>query len=155
MRVSMYFSFINIVSLAAAAPALVAAAGTATAGTAAGAPAAAAAAKDKAVDAKEKERPAEKQPLGAALEKLFLELVLHVSIQTTTTRVEMAALEPAFMLGLRSNIPHIRQMFFAVFHKSIERGLPARLQYLLGSQSWESLSGTFWYVLTRGKGWLT
>jgi transformation/transcription domain-associated protein len=75
----------------------------------------------------------------------FLDLVIKIYSNPSFARSELTVrLEQAFLLGTRNENPQIRSQFMRVFDRSISRTLYTRLNYILGVQNWESLSGTFW-----------
>ncbi|KAI9356612.1 hypothetical protein BD770DRAFT_444067 [Pilaira anomala] len=82
---------------------------------------------------------------NARLTEDYLDLVLKIYSNPAFARSELTVrLEQAFLLGTRSENPQMRSQFMRVFDRSISRSLYSRLNYLLGVQNWESLSGTFW-----------
>ena len=52
--------------------------------------------------------------------------------------------ERPYMLGLRASTQDMRRKFFQIYNKSIPTPLFDRLQFLICTQSWEKLAGTFW-----------
>ena len=48
------------------------------------------------------------------------------------------------MLGLRASSQDMRRKFFQIYNKSIPQPLFDRLQFLICTQNWEKLAGTFW-----------
>ena len=89
----------------------------------------------------------EQFPELLALHKEFLDLVYFIYSDNTPTKEkksERAQLEPGFMMGLRSPDPAIRAKFFKIFHRSIEKTLLGRMNYILATQNWESLGNHFW-----------
>ncbi|BGP49947.1 transcription-associated protein 1 [Rhodotorula kratochvilovae] len=80
-----------------------------------------------------------------ALQKDFLNLILDLYTDPALARSELTLrLEPAFLMGCKVRDPVIRSKFLATFDKSLSTGLFSRLHYILGVQSWESLSETYW-----------
>lgn len=80
-----------------------------------------------------------------ALQKDFLNLILDIYTDASLARSELTfRLEPAFLMGCKVRDPVIRSKFLATFDKSLATGLFSRLHYLLGVQSWETLSETYW-----------
>lgn len=77
---------------------------------------------------------------------LALTLALALpSTQIASMKAEMIGkIERGFMLGLRCGDSTVRNKFFQIFHDSVAPGLPARLQYILQVQNWESLKDSFW-----------
>lgn len=80
-----------------------------------------------------------------ALQKDFNNLILDIYTDASLARSELTfRLEPAFLMGCKVRDPVIRSKFLATFDKSLATGLFSRLHYLLGVQSWETLSETYW-----------
>ncbi|BGP26145.1 transcription-associated protein 1 [Rhodotorula toruloides] len=80
-----------------------------------------------------------------ALQKDFLNLILDVYTDASLARSELTfRLEPAFLMGCKVRDPVIRSKFLATFDKSLATGLFSRLHYIIGVQSWETLSETYW-----------
>ncbi|GAA6061309.1 hypothetical protein JCM10212_005423 [Sporobolomyces blumeae] len=80
-----------------------------------------------------------------ALQKEYLNLILDIYEEPSLTRSELTyRLESAFLMGCKVRDPVIRSKFLAVFDKSLPTGLFSRLQYIIGTQSWETLSETYW-----------
>ena len=52
--------------------------------------------------------------------------------------------ERPFMLGLRSSSQDMRRKFFAIYNKTLPPTLFDRLKFILCTQNWEHLAGTFW-----------
>ena len=52
--------------------------------------------------------------------------------------------ERPYMLGLRASSQDMRRKFFQIYNKSIPAPLFDRLQFLICTQSWEKLAGSFW-----------
>lgn len=52
--------------------------------------------------------------------------------------------ERPYMLGLRASSQDMRRKFFQIYNKSIPQPLFDRLQFLICTQNWEKLAGTFW-----------
>ena len=48
------------------------------------------------------------------------------------------------MLGLRSSSQEMRRKFFAIYNKTLPPTLFDRLKFILCTQNWEHLAGTFW-----------
>lgn len=48
------------------------------------------------------------------------------------------------MLGLRASSQEMRQKFFQIYNKTIPAPLFDRLHFLICTQNWERLAGTFW-----------
>ncbi|GAA6030453.1 hypothetical protein JCM8097_009114 [Rhodosporidiobolus ruineniae] len=80
-----------------------------------------------------------------ALTKDFLSLILDIYTEPSLARTELTfRLESAFLMGCKVRDPVIRSKFLAAFDKSLATGLFSRLHYILGVQSWEPLSETYW-----------
>ncbi|GAA6004124.1 hypothetical protein JCM10207_002438 [Rhodosporidiobolus poonsookiae] len=80
-----------------------------------------------------------------ALQKDFLSLILDIYTEPNLARSELTfRLESAFLMGCKVRDPVIRSKFLATFDKSLATGLFSRLHYILGVQSWETLSETYW-----------
>ncbi|KAJ2318100.1 transcription-associated protein 1, partial [Coemansia sp. RSA 2681] len=61
------------------------------------------------------------------------------------TRSEMTMrLEQAFLSGMQSEDSEMRGRFLETFDANMPPSLPVRLNYLLETQNWESVSSTFW-----------
>ncbi|KAJ2844854.1 transcription-associated protein 1, partial [Coemansia brasiliensis] len=81
----------------------------------------------------------------ALLERKYLSLVLEVYNDPRFTRSEMTMrLEQAFLSGMQSEDSEMRSRFLSTFDANMPPSLPVRLNYLLETQSWESVSSTFW-----------
>ena len=52
--------------------------------------------------------------------------------------------ERPYMLGLRASSQEMRRKFFQIYNKTIPTPLFDRLQFLICTQSWEKLAGSFW-----------
>ncbi|KAG1055750.1 hypothetical protein G6F43_002312 [Rhizopus delemar] len=75
----------------------------------------------------------------------YLDLILKIYSNPSFARTELTArLEEAFLCGTRSENPQVRSQFMRVFDRSLSRILYTRLNYILGTQNWESLSDSFW-----------
>jgi transformation/transcription domain-associated protein len=75
----------------------------------------------------------------------YLDLIHAIYASPTFSRTELTVrLENAFLLGCRQRDPLLRQRFIDIFDRTLVRSLPARLNYLLGNQSWEYLADTYW-----------
>ncbi|GAA5934352.1 histone acetyltransferase TRA1 [Sporobolomyces koalae] len=80
-----------------------------------------------------------------ALQKEYLNLILDIYTDPTLARSDLTfRLESAFLMGCKIRDPVIRSKFLAVFDKSLPTGLFSRLHYIVGLQSWETLSETYW-----------
>ncbi|KAJ2731298.1 transcription-associated protein 1 [Coemansia sp. BCRC 34962] len=81
----------------------------------------------------------------ALLERRYLTLVLEVYNDPRFTRSEMTMrLEQAFLSGMQSEDSEMRSLFLETFDANMPPSLPVRLNYLLETQNWESVSSTFW-----------
>ncbi|GAA5983547.1 hypothetical protein JCM5350_000270 [Sporobolomyces pararoseus] len=79
------------------------------------------------------------------LQKEYLNLILDIYTDASLARSELTfRLESAFLMGCKIRDPVIRSKFLAVFDKSLPSGLFSRLHYIVGIQSWETLSETYW-----------
>ncbi|GAA5864979.1 hypothetical protein JCM8547_004259 [Rhodosporidiobolus lusitaniae] len=79
------------------------------------------------------------------LQKDFLNLILDIYTEPSLARSDLTfRLESAFLMGCKVRDPVIRSKFLAAFDKSLATGLFSRLHYILGVQSWETLSETYW-----------
>lgn len=75
----------------------------------------------------------------------YLDLIHSIYIEPAYSRTELTVrLENAFLLGLRNSDPTVRQKFVDIFDRTLVRGLPGRMQYLLGTQNWEFLAEHYW-----------
>ncbi|KAJ2685471.1 transcription-associated protein 1 [Coemansia spiralis] len=81
----------------------------------------------------------------ALLERRYLTLVLEVYNDPRFTRSEMTMrLEQAFLSGMQSEDSEMRGLFLETFDANMPPSLPVRLNYLLETQNWDSVSSTFW-----------
>ena len=86
---------------------------------------------------------------GTELFNQFLELIYEIYSEPSLRRSELTSrLEPAFMLGCRSNDTSLRERFIDLLDSSIPRSLMSRLTYILAVQSWESLADHNWIYLS-------
>jgi transformation/transcription domain-associated protein len=75
----------------------------------------------------------------------FLQLIYDIYTQPSLKRTDLTTrLEPAFLLGTRTTDPELRSRFIDLFNSNLPRSMAGRLQYILASQSWESLSSSYW-----------
>ncbi|KAI0220626.1 transcription-associated protein 1 [Massospora cicadina] len=75
----------------------------------------------------------------------YLQLILDIYEDKNLAHTELTAkLEPAFMLGTRTDVPSTRSRFLALLDDSIPRPLPLRLKYILGVHDWERLASNYW-----------
>ncbi|KAJ2683129.1 transcription-associated protein 1, partial [Coemansia sp. RSA 1285] len=79
------------------------------------------------------------------LERRYLTLVLEVYNDPRFTRSEMTMrLEQAFLSGMQSEDYKMSERFLETFDANMPKSLPVRLNYLLETQNWDSVSATFW-----------
>ncbi|KAJ2091537.1 transcription-associated protein 1 [Coemansia sp. RSA 986] len=79
------------------------------------------------------------------LERRYLTLVLEVYNDPRFTRSEMTMrLEQVFLSGMQSEDCEMRERFLDTFDANMPPSLPVRLNYLLETQNWDSVSTTFW-----------
>ncbi|KAF8309342.1 hypothetical protein DL93DRAFT_2085770 [Clavulina sp. PMI_390] len=75
----------------------------------------------------------------------FLNLILDIYKEPSLRRTDLTIkLESAFLVGCRSKDPLLRLKFVELFDDSLPRTLTSRLQWVLGSQTWENLSDHYW-----------
>ncbi|KAI9822659.1 MAG: hypothetical protein M1827_000378 [Pycnora praestabilis] len=75
----------------------------------------------------------------------FLELVIRIYEDPKITRTELTVrLEHAFLVGTRAQDVDMRNRFMAIFDRSLTRTAPARINYVLTSQNWDTLADSFW-----------
>ncbi|KDQ11909.1 hypothetical protein BOTBODRAFT_176903 [Botryobasidium botryosum FD-172 SS1] len=75
----------------------------------------------------------------------YLQLIFDIYTEPSLRRTDLTTrLELAFLLGCRIKDPKIRARFTDLFEESLPRSLMSRLQYALGSQSWEYLADLNW-----------
>jgi transformation/transcription domain-associated protein len=79
------------------------------------------------------------------LHQNFLEIVSYVYKDKNLAGSELTArLEPAFLAGLKSVNPTIREKFMEVFDNSMKKKLFDRLMYIISSQNWEPIGKHYW-----------
>jgi transformation/transcription domain-associated protein len=75
----------------------------------------------------------------------FLTLILDIYREPSLRRTDLTIkLEGAFLIGCRAKDPAIRLKFIEMFDDSLPRSLISRLQFVLGSQTWEYLGDHYW-----------
>ena len=75
----------------------------------------------------------------------YLNLIYDIYKDPGLHRTDLTTkLEPAFLIGLRYKDPALRSKFAVLFDDSLPRSLSQRMQYVLGSQSWEYLADHYW-----------
>ncbi|WFD31947.1 transcription-associated protein 1 [Malassezia sp. CBS 17886] len=75
----------------------------------------------------------------------FLQLILEIYRDPALARSELTArLESVFLLGCRNADAAVRGEFIRLFDHALTRSLSARLQHLLGAQSWEPFAEHYW-----------
>ncbi|KDN49215.1 hypothetical protein K437DRAFT_79486 [Tilletiaria anomala UBC 951] len=75
----------------------------------------------------------------------YLELIHSIYENPAFARSELTVrLENAFLMGCKHKDPLLRQRFISIFDRTLVKPIHGRLQYLLGSQSWESLAEYYW-----------
>ena len=75
----------------------------------------------------------------------YLGLIYDIYKEPSLHRTDLTTrLEPAFLIGCRYKDPAIRSKFTVLFDESLPRSLSSRLQYVLGSQSWEYVAEHNW-----------
>ncbi|KAJ3116271.1 hypothetical protein HDU96_010045 [Phlyctochytrium bullatum] len=80
-----------------------------------------------------------------ALIEDYLNLILTIYSTPSFARSELTVrLEKAFLWGTQYEDPELRRKFLDLFNSSVEKTVPARLNYILGAQNWEHVSGSFW-----------
>ncbi|KAJ2474836.1 transcription-associated protein 1, partial [Coemansia sp. RSA 2320] len=83
--------------------------------------------------------------LFGLLEQKYLSLVLEVYNDSRFTRSEMTMrLEQAFLSGMQCEDAEMRGRFLETFDGNMPASVVVRLNYLLETQNWESVSSTFW-----------
>ena len=75
----------------------------------------------------------------------FLDLVIRIYEDPKITRTELTVrMEHAFLIGTRASDVDMRSRFMAIFDKSLSKTASVRLSYVLTSQSWDTLSESYW-----------
>lgn len=83
---------------------------------------------------------------STTLQNLFLDIV-HFVFSEPVPRVEMAAVEGIVMSGMVSRDPAVRNKFFDLFSKKLERDVVKRIECVLNPATWEPLPGVYWIGL--------
>ncbi|KAG8921641.1 hypothetical protein FRC01_000141 [Tulasnella sp. 417] len=75
----------------------------------------------------------------------LLGMVFDIYNEPTLRRSELTIrLEPIYLLGCRAKDPVLRTKFVDMFDESLPKSLSSRLQFVLGSSSWEHLGDQYW-----------
>ena len=75
----------------------------------------------------------------------LLALVYKIYTDTGLRRSELTIrLESMFLLGCRAKDPLLRMQFVDLYDESLPKGLGNRLQFVLGSSSWDTLGDQYW-----------
>ncbi|KAF8760148.1 PI3 PI4-kinase family [Rhizoctonia solani] len=78
----------------------------------------------------------------------YLNLIYDIYTEPSLKRSDLTTrLESVFLMGCRAKDPAIRCKFVDLFDTSIQRTVSARLQYALGSLSWEFVAEHYWIPL--------
>jgi transformation/transcription domain-associated protein len=78
----------------------------------------------------------------------YLQLVLDIFQEPSLERSDLTnRLEGAFLIGTRSRDPVLRSKFIAMLEDSLPTDVPGRLQFILATQNWEHVAGTYWMTL--------
>ncbi|KEP49326.1 histone acetyltransferase SAGA, TRRAP/TRA1 component, pi-3 kinase superfamily TRA1 protein [Rhizoctonia solani 123E] len=78
----------------------------------------------------------------------YLNLIYDIYTEPSLKRSDLTTrLESVFLMGCRAKDPAIRCKFIDLFDTSIQRTVSARLQYSLGSLSWEFVAEHYWIPL--------
>ncbi|KAG8711225.1 hypothetical protein FRC08_016173 [Ceratobasidium sp. 394] len=78
----------------------------------------------------------------------FLNLVYDIYTEPSLKRTDLTTrLESVFLMGCRAKDPSVRCKFIDLFDTSIQRTISSRLQYALGSLSWEFVAEHYWIPL--------
>ncbi|QRV75757.1 histone acetyltransferase SAGA, TRRAP/TRA1 component, PI-3 kinase superfamily TRA1 protein [Ceratobasidium sp. AG-Ba] len=78
----------------------------------------------------------------------FLNLVYDIYTEPSLKRTDFTTrLESVFLMSCRAKDPVVRCKFIDLFDSSIQRTISARLQYSLGSLSWEFVAEHYWIPL--------
>ncbi|KAG9074969.1 hypothetical protein FS749_013430, partial [Ceratobasidium sp. UAMH 11750] len=78
----------------------------------------------------------------------FLNLVYNIYTKPSLKRTDLTTrLESVFLMGCRAKDPSVRCKFIDLFDTSIQRTISSRLQYALGSLSWEFVAEHYWIPL--------
>ncbi|KAG8865354.1 hypothetical protein FRB96_000244 [Tulasnella sp. 330] len=74
-----------------------------------------------------------------------LKLVLDIYTEPALRRSDVTVrLETLYLFGCRAKDPVLRNQFVELYNESLPRGLSSRMQYVLGSNTWESLHDQYW-----------
>lgn len=74
----------------------------------------------------------------------FLDLVIRIYEDPRIARTELTVrLEHAFLVGTRAQDVDMRARFMNIFDKSLQKTISSRLIYILVSQNWDTLNGTW------------
>lgn len=75
----------------------------------------------------------------------FLVFIFDIYTDPALRRSELTIrLENMFLIGCKAKDPILRMRFVDLFDDSLPKSLSGRLQYVLGSSSWETLSDQYW-----------
>ncbi|KAF2204446.1 hypothetical protein GQ43DRAFT_387954 [Delitschia confertaspora ATCC 74209] len=75
----------------------------------------------------------------------FLDLVIRIYEDPKITRSELTVrMEHAFLIGTRAQDIDMRNRYMTIFDKSLSRTASSRLNYVLASQNWDTLSDSYW-----------
>lgn len=85
---------------------------------------------------------------GEVLFNNYLELIYDIYTDSTLRRSDLTTrLEQPFLLGCRAADPIIRERFIDLLDNNTPRSLLSRLNFICGSQNWESLADHNWTFL--------
>ncbi|RPD67165.1 atypical/PIKK/TRRAP protein kinase [Lentinus tigrinus ALCF2SS1-7] len=85
---------------------------------------------------------------GEVLFNNYLELIYDIYTDPTLRRSDLTTrLEQPFLLGCRAVDPAIRERFIDLLDNNTARSLLSRLNFICGSQNWESLADQNWIFL--------
>lgn len=85
---------------------------------------------------------------GEVLFNNYLELIYDIYTDPTLRRSDLTTrLEQPFLLGCRAADPAIRERFIDLLDNNTARSLLSRLNFICGSQNWESLADHNWIFL--------
>jgi transformation/transcription domain-associated protein len=78
----------------------------------------------------------------------YLQLILDIFQEPSLARSDLTnRLEGAFLIGTRCSDPVLRSKFVAMLEKSLPTDIPGRLRFILATQNWEHVAGTYWMTL--------
>lgn len=78
----------------------------------------------------------------------YLQLILDIFQEPSLARSDLTnRLEGAFLVGTRCGDPILRSKFIAMLEKSLPTDVPGRLRFILATQNWEHVAGTYWMTL--------